>query len=63
MTTLRCTGKLMKRLGIRNPGDPPPPENRLGDWFANILYTRHGHYVLLVSEKTVDQVWRKEHAQ
>jgi hypothetical protein len=53
MTTLRCTAKLMKRLGIRSPGEPPPPENILGDWFANIIYTRQGHFVLLVSERTL----------
>lgn len=53
MTTLRCTAKLMKRLRIRDPGEPPPPENILGDWFAYILYTRHGHYVLLVSERSL----------
>ena len=53
MTTIRCTGKLMKRLGIRDPGEPPPPENVLGDWFANILYTRQGHYILLVSERSL----------
>ena len=46
MAALRCTGKLLKRLGIRNPGEPPPPTNRLGDWFANIIYTRQGHFVL-----------------
>jgi hypothetical protein len=43
----------MKRLGIHNPGEPPPPENILGDWFANIIYTRHGHYVMLVSERSL----------
>jgi len=53
MTTLRCTGKLLKRLGISGPTEPPPPENVLGDWFANILYTRQGHYVLLVSERSL----------
>jgi hypothetical protein len=53
MTTLRCTGKLMKRMGIRDPGEPPPPENVFGDWFANILYTRQGHFVLLVSERSL----------
>jgi len=53
MTTIRCTGKLMKRMGIRDPGEPPPPENVLGDWFANILYTRQGHYILLVSERSL----------
>jgi hypothetical protein len=52
MTALRCTAKLLKRLGISNPGDPPPPKNALGDWYANILFTRAGHYVLLVSERS-----------
>jgi hypothetical protein len=50
VTTIRCTAKLLKRLGIRDPGEPPPPENRLGDWFANIIYTRQGHFLILVSE-------------
>jgi hypothetical protein len=53
MAALRCTGKLLKRLGIRNPGEPPPPTNRLGDWLANIIYTRQGHFVLLVSERSL----------
>ena len=53
MTTLRCTAKLLKRLGIREPGEPPPPENRLGDWFANIIYTRQGHFLILVSERSL----------
>jgi hypothetical protein len=25
----------------------------LGDWYANILYTRQGHYILCVSEKSL----------
>lgn len=53
MTTLRCTAKLLKRLGIRDSGEPPPPENRLGDWFANIIYTRKGHFLILVSERSL----------
>ncbi len=53
MTTLRCTAKLLKRLGIRDPGEPPPPENRLGDWFANIVYTPQGHFLILVSERSL----------
>jgi hypothetical protein len=43
----------MKRLGICDPGEPPHAENVLGDWFANIIFTRHGHYVLLVSERSL----------
>jgi len=53
VTTLRCTGKLLKRLGMSGPSEPPPPKNVLGDWFANILYTRQGHYILLVSERSL----------
>lgn len=53
MTTLRCTAKLLKRLGIRDPAEPPAAANRLGDWFANILYTRQGHFILLVNERSL----------
>jgi len=53
MTTLRCTEKLLKRLRIDDPGEPPAPKNRLGDWFANIIFTRQGHYVILVNEKSL----------
>jgi len=52
MATLRCTAKLLKRLGISNPAEPPPPQNALGDWYANILFTRAGHYLLLLSERS-----------
>ena len=52
MATLRCTAKLLKRLGIPDPGEPPPPSNCLGDWFANIVYAPHGHYVIFVSERS-----------
>jgi len=52
MATFRCTAKLLKRLGIGNPGEPPVPENVLGDWYANILFTRAGHYLLLLSERS-----------
>ena len=53
MTTLRCTAKLLKRLRIKNPGEPPAPKNCLGDWFANIIYTPRGHFVILVSERSL----------
>jgi hypothetical protein len=53
MAALRCTGKLLKKLRITNPGEPPHPENRLGDWFANIVYTRQGHFLILVSDRSL----------
>ena len=52
MATLRCTAKLLKRLGIGDPREPPAPENVLGDWYANILFTHTGHYLLLLSERS-----------
>lgn len=52
MAAFRCTAKLLKRLGIGNPGEPPAPQNVLGDWYANILFTRAGHYLLLLSERS-----------
>ncbi len=53
MVTLRCTAKLLAKLGIeRRPPNPPPPTNRLGDWYANILYSRAGHYVVCLSERS-----------
>jgi len=53
MTALRCTAKLLKRLGIDDPGEPPPPQNSLGDWFSNVIYSREGHFVILVSERSL----------
>jgi hypothetical protein len=52
MATLRCTAKLLKRIGVSNPGEPPASQNALGDWYANILFTRSGHYLLLLSERS-----------
>jgi hypothetical protein len=53
MVTLRCTAKLLKRLDIeRHPPNPPPPTNALGDWYADIVYTRPAHLVLCLSERT-----------
>ncbi|MFO7591691.1 MAG: hypothetical protein R6X23_12490 [Acidimicrobiia bacterium] len=50
MATLRCTQKLLKRLGITRPGEPEPVLNALGDWYANIFFTPQGHYLMLLSE-------------
>lgn len=52
MTTFRCTAKLLKRLKIDRPEEPPKPQNSLGDWYANILFTKTGHYLLLLSERS-----------
>jgi hypothetical protein len=54
MLALRCTAKLLAKLGIdKRPGDPLPSTTRLGDWYATILYSRSGHYLVLVSERSL----------
>jgi hypothetical protein len=52
VVSLRCTAKLLKKMKMDSPGEPPASTTALGDWFANIIYTRQGHYIILVSEKS-----------
>ena len=53
MVTLRCTARLLARLGIeRHPPEPPPPTNKLGDWYADVLVTRPSHLVVCMSERS-----------
>jgi len=53
MFAFRCTRKLIKRLGVPIETDPPAPTNLLGDWYANIFFTRHHRLIILVSERTL----------
>jgi hypothetical protein len=32
---------------------PPPSTTRLGDWYANLLFTRRGQFILCVSQRTL----------
>jgi hypothetical protein len=52
--TLRCTARLLKRLGAGRL-DPAhiAPTTRLGDWTCNLLYTPVGQLVLAVAERTL----------
>jgi hypothetical protein len=49
MLALRCTQKLLKRVGKPDP-DPPQSTTVLGDWFAQPLSVGHQRFVLLASE-------------
>jgi len=55
--TIRCTRKLLDRLGVRPTEHheelAPDPTTRLGDWHANLLYQRSGQIVMLVSDRTL----------
>lgn len=51
MVTLRCTAKLLRRLGTS--ASDTPPSGRLGDWYANVVATRPRHLVLCTNERTL----------
>ena len=53
MFTLRCTSRLLVRLG--EPADqlPSSPTTRLGDWYANVVRVGRSQCVLAISERTL----------
>ena len=51
MVTLRCTQKLLRRLDVTER--PAAPTTVLGDWYANILFSRPHQLVLCVSERSL----------
>ena len=53
MMTLRCTRKLLAKLGIDRAGEPGPATARLGDWYGTFLHTRPAHLVVLTSEASL----------
>lgn len=51
MVTLRCTRKLLVKLGVLPANvEDVRSTTRLGDWYADILFTARQHVVLCVSE-------------
>jgi hypothetical protein len=52
MVTIRCTRKLQALLDVPYTADPPAPENALGDWYANRIWTAAGDLIIFASEKT-----------
>ena len=53
MYTLRCTGKLLARLGPITEVAREPPTTVLGDWYGTLVYAPRMQLVLLVSERTL----------
>jgi hypothetical protein len=54
VATIKCTQRLLRRLALpSNPGPADAPRNRLGDWYANLVYARNLSVVVFVSERTL----------
>lgn len=53
MFTLRCTSRLVKRLGPSLAASPAETTTRLGDWYANLVHVGRRQFVLCVSEETL----------
>ena len=53
MFTLRCTRKLLRRIGATPSSEAIAPSTVLGDWYANLLYTRPTQLVLAMSERSL----------
>jgi prophage antirepressor-like protein len=51
MFTVRCTQKLLRR--VESTDEPTAPTTVLGDWYANVLYSRPHQLVLCVSERSL----------
>ena len=53
VANLRCTAKLLRRLNEKPTGNPQPTENRLGDWYANVLNIGYNRLVLVTNERSL----------
>jgi hypothetical protein len=51
--TLRCTRKLLRRLGTKPSSEVVEPSTVLGDWYANLLDLRPQQLVLAMNERTL----------
>ena len=53
MTLLRCSAKLLKRMRQpANPPEPPPANNPLGEWCADVEFIDRHPFVLLMNAAT-----------
>jgi hypothetical protein len=53
MMTLRCTRRLLKWLKVEPSERIAPTTNALGDWYANLLFTRHHRLVFFINERSL----------
>ncbi len=53
MIVVRCTAKLLERLPDRSDPSNAVSTSRLGDWYATLIRTRRGHFVLAMARETL----------
>ena len=53
MLTIRYTRKLLKHLDAEVASERMLPTNCLGDWYANLLFTRSARLIICVSERSL----------
>jgi hypothetical protein len=53
VVTIRFTRKLLKYLQAKALHSEVAPTTVLGDWYANLLFTRHLRLVICVSERSL----------
>jgi hypothetical protein len=53
MYAIRCTQKLLDRGAPPPVQSPTAPTTVLGDWYANIIFTRPEQLVICISQKTL----------
>ena len=53
MLTVRCTRKLLKYLHAQGPAEGIHPTTGLGDWYANLLFTKRLRLVICVGERSL----------
>lgn len=56
MVTLRCTQKLSRRLGVPKGVEVPRSTTVLGDWYANLFYSRPQQLVMCMNERSLSVV-------
>ena len=53
MLVLRCTTKLLSKLGLPPRAEGETSSGLLGDWYATLVRTRRCHYVLAMARNTL----------
>jgi hypothetical protein len=53
LIVLRCTSKLLDKLSIAPTAEPRASSNALGDWYATVLRSKRGQFVLGIARETL----------